>query len=298
MSVESTTASVHSTDRFAVLRALHRQRRRIPAGIAVIGVANRKGGVGKTTVAMNLAAALGLAGRRPIVVDADPQGSAVRWSEQRDKPDTLPVAPAKITSVSSFVAVVQAAAAGVDTVVVDLPPSLTKPSLVVCLVADLIFIPITASPLDLWAARAAIETVVDARNLRNGQRPLLTVIPSRIDDRTSRGRRLAGGLKAMGLDVGPTLHERVAFRDAVDRGNTVSDLDIHAPARREFARLATHALQRLDSIVGKGVSDDRLAGKVVATTPRAPDEQETRYAPPGPLDPGGAAGARRDHHPS
>ncbi len=195
---------------------------------------------------MNLAAALGHTGRKVLVLDADPQGSAIRWAQQRHDPAPFPVVPAKITSVASFVAAVEAAAnSGVDTVVVDLPPSLSKPSLVVSLAADLIVIPITASPLDLWAAKAAIETVMDARNLRNGELPLLTVLPSRIDDRTSRGRKLAPGLKAMGFVVGPTLRERIVFRDAADRGHTVADLEERSPARREFANLELHVTQRL-----------------------------------------------------
>ena len=195
---------------------------------------------------MNLAAALGHAGHKAVVVDADPQGSSLRWSQQRRGPAPFPVVAARITSVSSFVATIEAAAnGGVDTVVVDLPPSLAKPSLVVSLTADLIVIPITASPLDLWAAKAAIETVMDARNLRNGELPLLTVLPSRIDDRTSRGRKLAGGLKAMGFTVGPTLRERIAFRDAADRGLTITDLEERSPARRDFADLAVHVTQRL-----------------------------------------------------
>ena len=240
------TGDPHYTDRYAVLRALHRQRRRLPAGIMTIGIANRKGGVGKTTIAMNLAAALGHAGRKAVVVDADPQGSALQWSQQRRGPAPFQVVAARITSVSSFVATVEAVAnSGVDTVVVDLPPSLAKPSLIVSLAADLIVIPITPSPLDLWAAKAAIETVMDARNLRNGELPLLTVLPSRIDDRTSRGRKLASGLRAMGFVVGPALRERIAYRDAADRGRTVADLQEQSPVRREFANLASHVTQRL-----------------------------------------------------
>ena len=46
-------------------------------------VASSKGGVGKTTVVTHLAAHAALAGRRTVLVDADPQGSSTRWCERR-----------------------------------------------------------------------------------------------------------------------------------------------------------------------------------------------------------------------
>ena len=51
----------------------------------IIGVLNRKGGVGKTTVAINVAATLAVAGGRVLLVDADPQESALSWSSRRER---------------------------------------------------------------------------------------------------------------------------------------------------------------------------------------------------------------------
>src|SRR5437899_1481193 len=51
----------------------------------IIGVLNRKGGVGKTTVAINVAATLAAAGARVLLVDADPQASALSWSSMRER---------------------------------------------------------------------------------------------------------------------------------------------------------------------------------------------------------------------
>ena len=232
-----------------MLRLLHEDdplQRGSTRRATIIGIANQKGGVGKTTVTMNLAASLIERGRSTVVLDADPQGSALRWAEERRGDGPFPVLPAKIANVAGFRALVERQAADADVVVVDLPPSLSKPCIVAALVCDLVVIPITASPLDLWAAKASVDLVVGARKVRNGPRPLLSLLPTRIDDRTNLGRRLVDQLEAMGFVVGPTIRERVVIREAVRVGKTMTEYGPGGPAQVEFAALADHVLRRLD----------------------------------------------------
>ncbi len=57
----------------------------------IIGVLNKKGGVGKTTIAINLGAVIAKARNRVLLVDADPQGSALTWSAAREADPIFPV---------------------------------------------------------------------------------------------------------------------------------------------------------------------------------------------------------------
>ena len=58
----------------------------------IVAFLNQKGGVGKTTLALHLAGAWSARGRRVLVVDADPQASALDWADQRLR-EGLPLAP-------------------------------------------------------------------------------------------------------------------------------------------------------------------------------------------------------------
>src|ERR1700722_1518744 len=107
----------------------------------VIGLLSRKGGVGKTTLAVHLAVLAQQVGQRTLLIDLDPQRSAAAWwrAREAETPALVETEPAKLRGILDA-----ARADGVDLVVVDTPPSVEADVAHVAGVADLVLIPTRA----------------------------------------------------------------------------------------------------------------------------------------------------------
>jgi chromosome partitioning protein len=89
--------------------------------------------------------------------------------------------------------------------------------LVAALLADLVLVPVTPSPLDLWAATQAVATAQEARVLRAGLKSLLSLVPSKLLSQTILARDLPAALAALGEPVAPAITQRVALVEAMGR---------------------------------------------------------------------------------
>lgn len=199
----------------------------------IISLLNQKGGVGKTTLAVHLAVAFSKAGNRVLLVDADPQGSAMDWSAGRETGTSIPVIglPKPILHkelpklVNDF-----------DFIIVDGAPRVYDVARSALMASDLVLIPVQPSPYDVWAAKEIVELLNDIKpfkeNLKNA-----FVINRKIVN-TAIGRDVNEALSGYKLPVLKSqICQRVSFAECAATGQTVIETEPDSIASKEVFAL-------------------------------------------------------------
>lgn len=209
----------------------------------IVALLNQKGGVGKTTLALHLAGEWAGKGKRVTLIDADPQGSALDWSEQRAREGLPRLFGVVGLARDTLHREAPELARGVDHVVIDGPPRVAGLMRSALLAADLILIPVQPSPFDGWASAEMLRLVEEARVYR----PQLAVrfLLNRCAARTVIARETAETLAEHDPPVlSTTIGQRVTFADTARSGRLVSENDHGDRAAREIAAL-TNEIERL-----------------------------------------------------
>jgi chromosome partitioning protein len=206
--------------------------------MAIIAVAGRKGGVGKSTIVGNLAAELAAMGRSVIVLDADPQHSLVAWAAQGEGMLSGCVEKVKGGDAGALRARARAAEEAADIVLIDTPPGMPDIAYQAALVADLVLLPCGPSPLDLFSVKEALSLSLKARAERRSKRPRIRFVPSKVLMNTNLGRGLSSSLEEMGKKVLPAIGQRIVVAEAVMSGLTVCEYAPNSVSRMEFKDLA------------------------------------------------------------
>ena len=210
----------------------------------VIVVASQKGGVGKTTTAVSVAGELVRRGKRVVLVDADPQGSASSWHGRGDGKGwpTILECPKPVLHRPNMVPSLVSA---YDHVVVDTPPNggpITRSAL---MHADLVVVPLGPSALDLEAVRSTLPLVEEARipNPRLG----VGLLISRQKPRTNQGREIRSALAEQPFDLFPVFETEVVDRIVVTELGNAGDLiylyDHKSPFCQEIETLCDEIMQ-------------------------------------------------------
>jgi len=215
----------------------------------IITLVSQKGGAGKSTLTMQLAAGLARRGRKIEVVDLDAQASATRWAEAANAANPFPAKmhpfngeplelPGKLLKWSNRA----------DAVLIDCPPALDHPRTLAALNhTDLAIIPVVPSPTDLWSTRAIERIIVELQKSRPQLRAVL--LPNRV----SRTALAADVIEVMHDFELPVLAAPIAQRNAYAQsaaiGGSVFDLGSAAkPAQLEILRLVSAVAKRLGEL--------------------------------------------------
>lgn len=188
--------------------------------MAIISILNPKGGCGKTTLSTNLARALHDQGRKVLLVDSDPQGSARDWHAAKDNNPVPLVALDRANNLRSLPTV----AAGYDLVLIDGAAKLEDMVAAVVKVSDAVLMPVQPSPYDIWAAADLVELVKARQEITDG-RPAAAFIVTRAIRRTKLGREVYDALAAHGLPVfASATVQRQVYPQTTASGETVFDV--------------------------------------------------------------------------
>ncbi len=184
----------------------------------VTAVVNQKGGAGKTTLAMNLAAGLARRGET-VVVDLDPQGSSIQWATLGSAPF-----PATVKQMSGKwdAQSIQKGFRAYRYTVLDCPPSLdSHASLQALRACDLALIPILPSPVDLWASLRLPQEIAEARKVNRKLRAFLVL--NQMEPRSALSGSMREALEEFDIPV----LEAVMRRRAVYRGAALDGVSVY-----------------------------------------------------------------------
>jgi chromosome partitioning protein len=200
--------------------------------VKVIGLLSRKGGVGKTTLALHLAVLAQAAGRQTLLVDLDPQRSAASWWQARaaETPQLAETTPVKLRDLLT-----KAGETGVDVAVIDTRPTKADAAHIAAL-CDLLLVPTRPAILDMRAILATLDVIKGT-----AQRSMIVLNacppPRGFGEATTTGdaRR---ALAAFGVPVSPaTITNRTGFSTSLIAGLTACEMEPESKGAREMRAL-------------------------------------------------------------
>ncbi|HEY4311647.1 MAG TPA: ParA family partition ATPase [Pirellulales bacterium] len=205
----------------------------------IIAFLNQKGGVGKTTLAVHVADALARRKKCVLLVDADPQGSALDWAASRKGEPLFPVAGLPRASIHKELPVL---AKGYDFVLIDGPPRVYEVARSAIMASDLVLIPVQPSPYDVWAAKEIVDLLREASVYKPTLKSAFAINRKIVN--TALGRDVVEALAEYPIPVLKTaICQRVALAESAGQGQTVFETAPDNPAVRELIALVDDILE-------------------------------------------------------
>lgn len=207
----------------------------------VIAILNQKGGVGKTTLAVHLATAFARQKRAVLLIDADPQGSALDWAAARHGEPLFPVVGLPKSSIHKEL---PGLTSNYEFVIIDGPPRVYDVARSAIMAADLVLIPVQPSPYDVWAAKEIIDLLAEATVFKPSLQKALLINRKIVN--TAIGRDVVDALSKYPVPLlNSAVCQRVAFAESAAQGLTVYELDPEMLASQEITAVANEVREIL-----------------------------------------------------
>jgi chromosome partitioning protein len=203
-----------------------------------IAILSQKGGAGKTTLAIHLAVAAEHAGQSAVIIDLDPQASAMSWKDSRQK-EMPAVVSAQATRLGAVLEAAKQAGAGLA--VIDTAPHSESASLAAARAADFILIPCRPAILDI----RAISNSIDIGRL--AAKPVAVVLNS-VPPRGSLAEDASEAVATYDVSVAPVqITQRAAFIHAITAGQSAQEYEPGGKAAHEMKQLFKWTIKQLGS---------------------------------------------------
>jgi len=266
----------------------------------IIAIANQKGGVGKTTTAVNLGASLAASEKRTLIIDSDPQanttsalgfpkdparrtlyqnlilGESIERVVVDAKMDRLELIPSDKNLVGAAIELVSVenreyrlkeSVASLrekyEYILIDCPPSLDLLTVNALAASDSVLVPIQCEYLALEGVSELLDTLMRLRRTINPSLAIEGILLTMYDDRTTLSKQVAADLRSFfGAQVFETVIPRnVRLAEAPSHGMPVLFYDIHSKGAESYMQLAKEVIANAQKRVGQGIErTDQGAG--------------------------------------